>query len=184
MKRTFLRAISFTSLPLLLSSCLLIAPYHGQILNSRTDSIPFQAWSNAPSAMLKVECMPTNRFGPERSPHGSWTQFTTVSGSSDATRDLRGSLRYSASKMMSLPQSCWYLNQRNGWYYTSLRVLHEDYMGDEEFSYFTLNRDGINCTTSSVSTSGYQLQWLSDGCQQKYSDSNTAIKWIVISTQS
>ena len=183
MKRTFLRTATIVCLPMLLSSCLLMAPYHGQVLNSRTESIPFQAWTSEPGATLKVECMPTNRFGPEISSRGSWSQFTTVSGSSDATRDLVGARRYSASKMMSLPQSCWYFNQ-NGWYYTSVRVLHDDYWGEDSFDYFALDRDGINCTANSVSTTGNQMQWLIDDCHREYRNSDRAVKWITMRAQS
>jgi len=182
MYKMLMKASALTTATMLLSGCLLITPYNNQVLSSRSSSIPFQAWTTQSGATLKVECMPTNRFGPDISSHGSWSQITTVTSSDDATRDLTGARRYSASKMMTLPQSCWYQNRSNGWYYSSIRVLQDDYLNADTFEYYTLNRSGIDCTAESVSTSGNHLRWLSDACQRKYSNSSNSIKWIVIRT--
>lgn len=183
MKTTISRLSIIAGASLFLSGCLLITPYSDQVLSSRTADFPFQAWSSDPGATLKVDCMPTNRYGPEASSHGDWTPVTTVSSSNDASSDLFGRNQYSASKSMSLPRSCWYWNRYNRWYYTSVRVSQDDYGNEDNFEYFTLDREGINCVASSVSTSGNFLQWSNDRCQQRYPGSERSVRWIVMRTQ-
>lgn len=165
-----------------LGGCLLINPYHGQVLSTRTQSLPFQAWTASTGGSMLVECMPTNRFGPETSPHGSWTQIDTVPISTSASRDLSGGLMYSASKTISLPQSCWYLNSSNGWYYSSLRVIQTNYFNSPRYEYFTVDRAGVECTGSSVGEKGVWTAWSEDGCNRKYTNGNP-VRWITMRTQ-
>lgn len=165
-----------------LGGCLLISPYHGQILTSRTQELPFQAWSTQANATLKVECMRTNRFGPYTSSHGPWTQVTTITSSVSGSRDLNGLKIYSASKNISLPESCWYLNNSNQWYYTSLRIIQENYLLEDDYNYYTLDRDGVSCTGESVGTSGSWTGWLNDSCHKQYT-SGTPTRWLVMRTQ-
>ncbi len=174
-----LRILFAVSLTALLGGCLLISPYNGQILTSRTQTLPFQAWTISAGDTLRVECMPTNRFGPEVSPHGSWSEIGTVPASDDASRDLSGNLMYSASKSISLPESCWYLNQSNNWYYTSLRVK----LSGSSSYFYTVDRDGVGCAAASVADRGVWIGWHQDKCYQQYSGGTGSVLFIVMRTQ-
>lgn len=176
------RAFTALLLTWLLSGCLLLSPYHGQTISSRTEAIPFQAWTTLASGSLQVECMPTNRFGPSSS-HGPWAQIDTLPISQDASLDLNKSRAYSASKAISLPESCWYLNQSNNWYYSSIRVLQPNYLNSPLFEFYTVDREGVKCTGESVGRSGTWVSWLTDACYKQYSNSSNALYWVTIRTQ-
>lgn len=178
-----IRIFAVLLLTSILGGCLLLSPYHGQTLTSRTQYIPFQAWTTLPYGSLQVECMPTNRFGPDYSSHGPWSQIDTLPISSEASRDLNRLKSYSASKAISLPDSCWYLNAHNNWYYSSIRILQPNYLNKPLFEYYTVDRDGIECVSESVGKTGSWASWLDDGCHHQYSNSNNATNWITIRTQ-
>ena len=141
-----------------LSGCLLTTPHHGTVLSSRTATVPFQAWTTKSGDALRVECMPTNRFGPDISSHGPWSSIGTLPISDDASRDSYGARMRSASASLSLPESCWYLNGSNGWYYTSVRVLQSDYMSNADYSFYNLakqgDRDDPACVGEAVGRTG------------------------------
>ena len=165
-----------------LGGCLLTSPYHGMVLTSRTQAIPFQAWSVESDGTMRIECMQSNRFGPESSPVGSWHQIGTLPISEDASRDLSSGKIYSASGSQRLPDSCWYHNRSNGWYYTSLRVIQTDYLNQPNFEYTTLDRDGVTCTAEAIGARGIWTAWSTSGCQRKYTN-GMAVPWIVIRTE-
>lgn len=166
-----------------LSGCLLTSPYHNQVLSSRTQAIPFQAWSVESGGTMRIECMKTNRFGPEITSYGPWQAAGNLPISADASRDLDGVKAYSASRELALPESCWYLNRNNGWYYTSLRVIQTDYLNRPEAAFFTLDRDGVTCAGEAVGDRGSWLAWSSAGCHQKYSNGDS-LHWITLRTES
>jgi len=172
-----------------LSGCLLTSPHHGTVLSSRTAAVPFQAWTTKTDDTLRVECMPTNRFGTDISSYGSWSQFGTLGVSDEASRDSYGARMYSASASLSLPESCWYLNRSNGWYYTSVRVLQSDYAGFPDFvstpDYAFVNlvksgtRDDPACVGEEVGRSGSWSSWYSTSCFHRYT-SGDPVRWLVL----
>ncbi len=164
-----------------LSGCLVISPYNNQVLTSRSQTIPFQAWAQKNTHPLRVECMPTNRYGPEISSHGDWTQIGTIPVSQSASLDLNGSAMYSAAKKMSLPESCWHQNGSNHWYYSSIRILQEVDGSSADTHFHTVDREGVRCVGESVADNGGWAAWLTNKCYLKYSTGN-AIKWMVIRT--
>ena len=169
-----------------LSGCLPISPFNNQVLTSRTADVPFQAWTAKSGDALRVACMPTNRYGPEISSHGSWSQFATLPVSDDASLDLSGARMYGASDELSLPESCWYPNQSNGWHYTSVRVLQSDYLSAESYSFFTLDEPGsgsdLECVGREVGRTGSWTVWLAARCHNRYT-SGGAVPWLVLRTQ-
>jgi len=169
-----------------LTGCLLISPNHGQVLSSRTADVPFQAWTAKTGGALNVECMPTNRYGPDISSHGSWSQFATLPVSDDASRDLSGGRMYSASDTLSLPESCWYRNRSNGWYYTSVRVIQSDYLSEASYEFYnavkTETRDDPECIGREVGRTGSWTAWASTSCYHRYT-SGSPVKWLVMRTQ-
>ena len=166
-----------------LSGCLLISPYSGQVIPSRTADVPFQAWTSKSGGVLSVECMPTNRFGPEVSPYGSWSQFATLPVSDDPSLDSRGAKMYSASRTLSLPESCWYPNRSNGRHYTSIRVNQSDYIGSESYSFLTLEGPGsgsdLECVGRETGRSGGWLGWLDAPCHNR-NVSGDATRWVIL----
>jgi len=166
-----------------LSGCLLISPYHGKVLTSRTASIPFQSWTTNKSTPLRVECMRTNRFGPDTTSYGPWHEISTIPVSISASRDLKGGIMYSASKEITLPDSCWYRNGSNGWYYTSLRILQENGNSGNDAQFHTVDRDGIRCVAESVADKGSWIAWVSDSCFFSYPNGD-ATRWMVMRTNS
>lgn len=169
-----------------LSGCLLTTPHHGTVLPSRTEAVPFQAWTTKSGNALRVQCMPTNRFGPDISSHGPWSLIGRLPVSGKASRDSNGARMHSASASLSLPESCWYLNRANGWYYTSVRVRQSNYLSEANYSFYNLvkqgERDDPACVGEAVGRTGNWSAWLSTSCYHRYS-SGKPVRWIVMRTK-
>jgi len=159
---------------------MLLNPFHGQVLSERSESIPFQAWTLKSNGALRVECMPTNRYGPGISSHGPWSQISTIPISTSPSLDRFGNKAYSAAKNIVLPDSCWYKNQSNGWYYTSLRVIQDDYNNEEEYNYMTVDFEGGKCAVEQVHLQGWGY---APNCARTYSNTNGKIPHLTIRTQ-
>jgi len=172
--------VSISLLGTTLSGCLLLNPFHGQELSDRSEVIPFQAWTTKSNGTLKVECMPTNRYGPEISSYGSWAQVTTIPISTSPSLDRLSNAAYSAAKDIVLPDSCWYYNRTYSKYYTSLRVIQNDYLDQENYEYMTVDLDGGKCAVEQTYLRGLGY---APNCARSYSNSSTKVTYMTLVTQ-
>ncbi|MBL8330186.1 MAG: hypothetical protein JNJ71_15200 [Rubrivivax sp.] len=169
-----------------LTGCVLESPYWGQKFASTTTPIPVQAWTTDKTRPLKLECSKAGHGGlyPFDGTE-SWTQVTTLMPSPDAAFDPSGDAIHGAGSKLSLPASCWYLDNAFDppLYMTALRVTQGSANGGVQI-YRVFNKLGLECMGRENGKAQSWFGWINKGCLQTYANSTTPVPYVRITATS
>lgn len=161
-----------------LSGCLIISPYWNQEFASHTNSVPLQAFTTSPSEVVNFQCAKASHGG--LYPFGSsptWINITNITSAAAASYDPSGGQMYGAGTSTVLPASCWRQDPANSIYYTAVRARPAS---DSSTAFVTFNKAGLECLGRE---NGKLASWFGGyikNCYQTYSNSNTAIPYVII----
>jgi hypothetical protein len=171
-----LRALALAS-PLLLGGCLLESPYWNQEFESHTDQIPIQAFTTVAGSAVKFQCAKAFHGGlyPDES-SASWVLIQNVMPSAQPLHDPLGGKIYGAGLEQALPSSCWRQDPANDVWYAAIRATQTTSSGTTK--YMTFDKNGLKCLGTAV---GNSTSWFNgwNSCTKKYSNSSTAINYVI-----
>lgn len=162
----------------LLSGCF-TSPEWDYEPDSITAQMPFQVWTTSASSPVKIECA-TDTGGHGNPTNGDASYITAANLWPDTHPhyDGFGSIMYSASTMMALPNSCWkYFSAYDFW---QANIRMSQLVSGEQRIFSSFDRTGLECLGRENGKEHSWMGYLTKGCEKTYLGSSTIIPYIVL----